>query len=160
MKNKKTLFWLIPLAFEIIIDRISKYLVDSKIQLYDSIKIIDGFFYISHIKNSGAAWGILQNGRLLFIIMTILAGALILVFFFLAKNNFLRLSLVLLFGGACGNLIDRIFAGNVTDFLEFQFGNYIFPLFNAADVFVVSGTIGLALYILFFQNEKEKNKTT
>ena len=150
------MIWIIISLLAACLDQLVKFLVITNIKQENSITIINGFFYITYIKNSGAAWSILQNGRLFFIILTPVIMAVIYYYLYKADNQVLKLSLSLILGGAFGNFIDRLFRGSVIDFLEFHFGSYVFPIFNIADSFVVVGTCLLAIYLLFIHKEKEK----
>jgi signal peptidase II len=142
------MLWIILAVIVAFIDQASKYLVNMKIQYGERIPVINEFFYLTRHTNKGAAWGILQNARSFLIIMTIAASAVIIYLLFKTRNNLFRLSLSFILGGAVGNLIDRVFKGAVTDFLDFYFGKYNFPTFNLADSFITIGTILLAYYLL------------
>ena len=150
------MLWIIISILVVAIDQISKYIVVENITTGELIPVIDKFFYLTLHKNPGAAWGILQNSRLLFLIMIPIISAAVI--YIMIKNNsrFLRFALALILGGAAGNYIDRLFEGKVTDFLLFYIGSYPFPIFNAADMAVTCGTILLAVYMLFIYKEPPK----
>lgn len=152
------MLWIFIILATVVIDRISKLAVINNIGSADAITIIKNFFYIVHSENKGAAWGILQNGRYFFIIIT--AIILIVLAYFMRKydNKLLKASIAFIIGGAMGNMIDRIFRGSVTDFLDFYIGSYHFPTFNAADSFVVIGTFLLAYYLLFIYKDNDDKK--
>lgn len=126
--------------------------------------VIDKVFSFTYVLNDGAAFGILQNQRLFFLIMTLLACAagIILLLRLPQKHWLLKVSSGLILGGALGNLIDRVVIGSVRDFLDAVFietlTGYSFPVFNGADVFVVVGVIMLAVYILFVHDKIYKPK--
>lgn len=149
------MFWIIIAAFIIAVDQISKYIIVSNIQYGQMSTVIESFFYITYHINKGAAWGILQNGRIIFIVLTPIIAAFLIYYIFKSNNKLLKLSLTLILGGAVGNLIDRILAGGATDFLLFYIGSYPFPIFNVADISVVIGTIMLAIYLIFIYKEPE-----
>lgn len=150
------MIWVAIVLFLVAVDRYSKYLVSQNINYGDNITIIDKFFYLTNHDNYGAAWGIFQNGRYIFIALTVVVSVIVIVYMIKAKSRFLRLALSFILGGAFGNLIDRVYKGGVTDFLDFHFGSYNFPTFNAADMCVVIGTILLAIYLLFIYREPDK----
>jgi signal peptidase II len=150
------MLWILLSVLIIVLDQISKYIVVKNIDQGHIIPVIDKFFYLTHYKNSGAAWGILQNGRLLFLIMIPVISAVIVYFMAKKDSRFLRVALAIILGGAAGNYIDRLFAGNVTDFLLFYIGSYPFPIFNVADIAITCGTILLAVYLLFIYKEPAK----
>ena len=151
------MLWIAIVIVLIGIDRYTKYLITQNISYGERIPVIGDFFHLTNHDNYGAAWGIFKNGRYFFIAMTILVSIAIIVVLIKTKSRFLKLALSVLLGGASGNLIDRIFRGGVTDFLDFYIGSYHFPTFNAADMCVVAGTILLAIYMLFIYKEPEKN---
>lgn len=137
----------------IILDQISKLLAVKYLQGSASYIIKKNFFELTYVENYGAAFGILQDRRTFFIIMT-LAVVIGIAFFIInnyyAMNGFLKVGLAILLGGAIGNFIDRIRLGYVIDFISFKFINkYHFPVFNIADIFIVLGT-GLILILVLF----------
>lgn len=134
----------------VLIDQISKKIIELNYNIGDSKEIIKDFFYITSHRNRGAAWGILQNYRYLFLFITILF--LLLLFFYIYKNkvvlkinDYVMFSLII--GGALGNFLDRIIKGEVIDFLDFHIFGYDFPIFNLADTFICLGIFLLALKI-------------
>jgi signal peptidase II len=140
----------------LLLDQLSKYLVIQKIPVHDSIEIIPNFFYFTHIKNTGAAFGIFQGMINIFIVISIAAVILIVILRSLLKieSYLYHVSLGFILGGAVGNLIDRLIMGEVTDFLHFFF----WPVFNLADSFIVIGFIILVIILLKNFSIKEKEK--
>lgn len=130
--------------------------------------VIDKVFSFTYVLNDGAAFGILQNQRLFFLLATlaVCVGGILLLLRLPKKHWLLKVSSGLLLGGALGNLVDRAIIGSVRDFLDATFvetlTGYSFPVFNGADVFVVVGVLMLAAYILFVHDKiykpKEKNE--
>ncbi|MGI6778628.1 MAG: signal peptidase II [Acetivibrionales bacterium] len=155
------MIWLILAAFIVAIDQATKYLVVSNIELGEKIVLIDKLFHLTYIENKGAAWGIFQNGRYVFIVLTILVSVIVAYFLFKSDNRLLKLALSFILGGGAGNLIDRVLRGSVVDFLGVYIGSYEFPKFNVADSFIVVGTIILAYYMIFVYKEgAESNNGT
>lgn len=150
------MIWIAIIIFICIVDQLSKYLVVHNIAVGTSDAVINGFFYLSHIKNRGVAMGMLQDSRIVIVPVTLIIAVVVGYFLYKSKNRFLSLALAFIIGGAVGNLIDRIFVGSVTDFFELRFKSYSFYVFNVADAFVVVGTILLAIYMLIIYKEKEK----
>lgn len=150
------MIWVIIMVLAVILDRITKIFIVNSMTLGQSNAVIDKFFYITYWENKGAAWGIFQNGRYFFIIVTTIVTLVLLYMLYKSDNKLLKTSLAFIIGGAVGNLIDRVYKGSVTDFLDFYFGSYEFPIFNLADSFVVVGTVLLAYYLLFVYKEEEK----
>jgi len=131
----------------VIIDQVTKNAVLTHIGLGGQpISVIDSFFYIVCHRNSGAAWGILKEGRIFFLIITPILIAAMFIFFFRNKNPLLRVALSFVIGGAIGNFVDRLLVGGVVDFLDFYIFGYNFPTFNAADSAIVFGTALLVVY--------------
>ena len=127
----------------IALDQITKYLVISFMNPFDSIEVFP-FLHIVSVRNTGAAFGMFKGlGSSFFIGISVIA--IIFVIWLLIKRayNYLGLSLVL--AGAIGNLIDRILYGNVVDFIDFSVGRFHWPAFNVADS---SLTIGIVVIFL------------
>lgn len=131
----------------IIFDQIIKYLVINNLSLGSSLSIIDNFFYVTYIRNTGIAFGLFQNKNIFMIIIISIIIILLLIFYKKEKNKHLTLniSIVLIISGAIGNLIDRIIRGYIVDYINFTF----WPAFNLADSFVVIGSILLGFYVIF-----------
>ncbi|CCZ57330.1 lipoprotein signal peptidase [Clostridium sp. CAG:762] len=131
----------------LIIDQIVKILVSNYLILGQTTKIINNFFYLTYVQNTGAAFSILIGYRYILIIITLIF------LYYLYKytkkqtnpNKLAILSHGLLLGGIIGNLIDRIIYGYVIDYLDFMIFNYNFPIFNLADTFIVIGCIILVI---------------
>lgn len=131
----------------LIIDQIVKILVSNYLILGQTTKIINNFFYLTYVQNTGAAFSILIGYRYILIIITLIF------LYYLYKdtkkqtnpNKLAILSHGLLLGGIIGNLIDRITYGYVIDYLDFMIFNYNFPIFNLADTFIVIGCIILVI---------------
>ena len=116
-----------------------------------SIPVISGIFHITYIENPGAAFGILANHRILFLLLTIaITGIMVYLYLSLRnKKSLAALSLGLVISGAAGNFIDRFLRGTVTDMFDFQ----IWPIFNIADICICVG-IALLCYVLIFKGEE------
>lgn len=147
----------------IIIDQWTKWFIDKRMELYESIPIIENFFYITSHRNKGAAWGILQGQMAFFYIITVVV--IVGIIYYMQKhamdNRLLAISLSLLLGGAIGNFIDRLVRKEVVDFLDFIIINYDFPIFNIADSALTIGVF-LVLIVTFLDERKAKkgNKLT
>jgi signal peptidase II len=129
-------------------DQLSKYLAAKYLALYSSVVVIKGIFHLSLVHNRGAAFGILKNNVPLFIIISLVA--VVLIYWHLKKavrKRALseRIALLLIFAGACGNLIDRVRLGYVVDFLDFR----VWPVFNLADSAITIGAVILGWRLLF-----------
>ncbi len=141
----------------ILIDQISKGLIDKYIEFGQRIKIINKLFYITNVNNTGAAWGMLPNRTDLLILLTIVVIIVLLQYlksFKKSSNNIIAFGILL--GGIIGNFIDRLFIGYVKDFLELTIFNYNFPIFNISDMCIVIGAILLIIAII---NGEDKNES-
>lgn len=153
------MLYFIIILFAVLSDQIAKYLAVAHLKTAGSIKLIPGLLNLSYVENKGAAFGMLQNGRALFLVLTAAVLLLLLVYTLKTKpeNILYKLSVSMVAGGATGNFIDRALRGFVVDMLEFSFID--FPVFNIADVFIVCGSILFCVYIIFFEaKEGEKNE--
>ncbi|MDB5084321.1 MAG: signal peptidase [Bacilli bacterium] len=139
----------------LIIDQLSKFLVKAWMLQDQAIPIVGNYLVLLSIRNPGAAFGILEGQRWLFITITILVLAVIAV---VEKRipkhrKLVRFSLALLCGGAIGNLLDRVLTGKVVDFIYVQVIN--FPIFNLADA-AISIAVVLLLLDAFFGSQQVK----
>lgn len=145
-----------------LIDQGTKFLIASRLELHEQIPVIGNFFLITSSRNRGAAFGILQDQLWFFIVVTIAVVAGIV--WYLRKmtkegRKLLPTALALVLGGALGNFIDRLLMGEVVDFLQFNFGNYTFPIFNIADSCIVIG-VGLIILDTILDGRREKLHTS
>ena len=148
------------------LDLLTKQLVNRNLMFADRIEVIPGFFYLTHVRNTGAAFGWFSDHpsefKLVFFIGVSLVAMGIIASFYrrLAPGEWLSaLALGLILGGAAGNLFDRIVYREVIDFLHFKlWGGYAWPDFNLADSFIVVGVGILILELL--ATEGEKSATT
>ncbi|MCI5167663.1 MAG: signal peptidase II [Candidatus Electrothrix sp. GM3_4] len=145
-------------------DQLSKLWILENFALYDSRVIIPGFFNLTFLRNSGAAFGMLSDMPLLWrqiFFITIAVVALVTLFFMqrkMGRENFLyTLCLAFIGGGAVGNVIDRVLYGSVVDFLDVYIGKYHWPAFNVADSGI---TVGVTLFLLLQIFEEDGEKTT
>lgn len=150
------MLYILIILGSLILDRASKLVIINKMQLGDSIDVINNFFYITYWENKGAAWGIFQNGRWFLVAVTTIVTIILIKLLIDSKKRILSVALSVIISGAVGNLIDRAFRGSVTDFLDFKIFSYNFPIFNVADMCVVIGTFILMFYLIFAFEEKEK----
>jgi signal peptidase II len=140
----------------IVLDQVTKMMVLRHMPLYHSIPVIPGFFSLTHVHNPGGAFGFLaqyQSPWLHWLFLAAAGLALVMIIYFYhqtpADRRFFGAALALIFGGAIGNLIDRLRYGVVVDFLDFYIGNLHWPIFNIADSAVTVGVIIFVGHILF-----------
>lgn len=134
----------------LLLDQLTKWGIQSTIDLNESIEIIPGFFSLTYVHNTGAAWSMLEGKMIFFYIITIifLIG---MVYFYrtLDKQDRLsRIGVVLMIAGALGNFVDRLFLQYVRDFLDFIILGYDFPVFNVADISLCVGVGCIVLSML------------
>lgn len=147
-------------AFVAIIDQLSKWSIVKNMQLGEKIMLWDPYFGLLSHRNRGAAWGMLQGQFWLFALVTVAVIIGILYYFHKeAKGKPLfQASLMFILGGAIGNFIDRVFRGEVVDFVNVLIPvvNYDFPIFNIADAALTIGVVMLIIYMLFEEKLNQK----
>lgn len=132
----------------IAVDQITKEIIHKNVVYGNSIVLIPGFLEISHVHNTGAAWGMFGNHTAALSAVTLTACALLCFLFFQAEKKLFKAALLLVIGGAIGNLIDRIFRGYVIDFIKFWIFRYEFPNFNVADSCITIGCVIMIIAVL------------
>lgn len=144
-------------ALLVLLDQATKLAAVSALKDGGPYVLIPGVFQLQYLENRGAAFGLLQNARIFFLAVTLIAlAAVIYVLVRLPlkrKYIVLRFLMVLIAAGAVGNMIDRVFLGYVRDFLYFSLID--FPIFNVADIYVTCATILLILLLLFYYKEED-----
>ena len=142
--------WIV--AVIVVLDQATKALVKAKLPLHESMTVIPGFFDLTHVRNTGAAFGMLDNTNFTYkpavmvIVALIALGAVASYALTLpATQRIARLGLALILGGAVGNLIDRAIAGYVVDFVDVYWRGVHFWAFNVADSAI---TVGVVLMLL------------
>jgi signal peptidase II len=141
---------MLPLVIAIAValsDQGTKAIVRATFALGESRPVIDGFFNLTYVRNTGAAWGMLggQNTALTILSIAMLIALIIFRRSFLGSAWEHRVAFGLMIGGIVGNLLDRIRLGWVTDFFDFYVKNWHWPAFNIADAAIC---IGVGIYIL------------
>lgn len=140
----------------VLIDRVTKIAIRARVSPWDVVPVVPGFFNIVHTENPGAAFGVFADASSQFRSVFLIGVSLVVMGIIgtmlwrparmgVAETMLLRTGFALVFGGALGNVWDRAFHGTVTDFLQFFFGRYEFPSFNAADSAI---TIGAGLLLI------------
>lgn len=140
----------------VIIDQLSKFIITNSIELNEMVTIIEDFFFLRHIRNTGAAWGIMSSNTLILALISI-------VFLFFLINyiekmkeisKISQISFGLIIGGIIGNLIDRLLRGYVVDFFSFIIFKYHYPIFNIADILIVVGAFLLIIEFVLTGDDK------
>jgi signal peptidase II len=144
----------------LVLDQLTKMIVDRTMSLHQSIPIIDGLFSLTYVRNTGAAFGLFAGTheafRLPFLILvSVLALGFVVVMLKRLRDEETGLitALSLIIGGAIGNLIDRILYGEVIDFLDFYWSHYHWPAFNVADSCITIGVLITLYYLIRAKGE-------
>lgn len=140
-----------------IIDQVIKYFVINDLKPIQTVEVIPNLFSLTYVENRGAAFGMLENARWIFIIFTVVV-TIVFIYIVLSRkiqSKLFSVSSVLIIGGGVGNLIDRIFLGYVVDYLSLSFFP---PVCNFADYCITVGVVLLAIYILFFYSKDALKK--
>lgn len=140
----------------VVADFVTKKLAVAYLKGGNEVILIEKVFKLSYVENKGAAFGIFQDMRYVFVVLTVL---IVFFLFWLLKSQktqsrIFKTGIILMISGAVGNFIDRVFLGYVVDFLNFYLVD--FPVFNVADCFVCIGAGLLVIYYLFFDCEGKK----
>jgi signal peptidase II len=161
MLKNKYIRLLVFAGIIILLDQLSKALIVYYLPFNRTIPVINGFFNITHIHNPGGAFGLMANlgptaRSIIFLFISSLAVGLIFYFYKKTPANYrwLAAGFALIFGGALGNLIDRIRFGYVIDFFDFYVGHLHWPAFNVADSAISVG-IGIFVFHLLFKKMPE-----
>jgi len=134
------------------LDQLSKWLVSLNMALGESNTVINDFFHITYIRNTGAVFSMFAEHTL---VLGVFAGIVVLgllIFVFLKRKTaspLFLISLVMIASGGMGNVIDRLARGYVVDFFDFR----VFPVFNVADIFVTLGCALILFYTIFIEDK-------
>ena len=133
----------------IVADQLSKIGISNTFALGDSKEIIPGFFNLTYVHNTGAAWSMMEGKMIFFYIVTLLALGIMFYFYFTMdkKDKITQYALVFMIAGTIGNFIDRLCFQYVRDFLDFIILGYDFPVFNIADMALCIGVFLLFVSI-------------
>ncbi|WP_338147426.1 signal peptidase II [Lysinibacillus fusiformis] len=148
-------------AFVVLLDQWTKWLIVKNMEYGERIAVLDPWFGILSHRNRGAAWGMLEGQMWLFSIVTVAVICAIVYFYYKeAKGKpIFQVGLMLLLGGAIGNFIDRIFRGEVVDFVDVLIPiiKYDFPIFNVADAALTIAVVILMIGLIM-EDKKEKKQ--
>jgi signal peptidase II len=153
-------------ATVVLLDQLTKWWVLSSFELYESVPVIPGFFDLTFVINTGAAFGMLAGDQnpwrqLFFVVVTLIALVVLVAAFrqYRRQGGFYVVAIGLIGGGAVGNLIDRLRFGHVVDFLDFYLKGYHWPAFNVADSAI---SVGVAFFFLatFLENGKGRRSSS
>lgn len=149
------IFFLAIALSVILLDQVTKELVQATMPLLTGKPVIAGFFNLIHVRNTGGAFSIFAGAdpmfrRIVFIGLNLLVTGIIAYAYTKTRREdaWLRTAYVLICGGALGNLVDRVRFGSVVDFLDFYIGSYHWPAFNVADMAISAGAVMLCISLL------------
>ncbi len=139
------------------LDQLTKWIVIRAFALGESREVIAGFFHLVHVRNTGAAWSILSGYTWLLGLISILAFVAMAALFrrWNGGSRLMAAMVALLLGGIAGNMTDRLFRGNVVDFLDFSLGGYHWPAFNVADS-AICVSIAVLIFVSWRQEKHRK----
>ena len=156
-KKKSCIIGLIGIILLLALDQFTKYLASTYLKGGNSIILIKGVFQLHYLENRGAAFGMMQGMKYLFVVGTLVMRVLMVLVYWKSpmEKRFVwaRFILILLTAGALGNLADRLILDYVVDFFYFELIN--FPIFNMADIYVSCGMAFLIVFFLFYYKEEE-----
>ena len=149
------------LVFSIfLLDRLSKiYVIFLDNKFFGSEIFSSKFLNISLLWNEGIAFGLLSfNEKIFYNLLTFIILVIILIIFFMVLKSYglKKYSLLMILGGAIGNVYDRIFYGAVPDFIDFHIGNFHWFIFNVADIFITLGVIFMIIIEITGNNKNKK----
>ncbi|MCI9596002.1 MAG: signal peptidase II [Firmicutes bacterium] len=157
MPRDFSMYYYLMIAAIVVLDQIVKRMVVSVMAQGDSIPVVDQIFHITYIQNTGAAFSLMEGFRVLLIALPVAVILAAMGFLFLKRKSahpVLLTSLAFICGGGLGNVIDRARFGYVVDYLDFR----VFPIFNAADIFVCLGCGLLLLYVIVLDRKDLEKK--
>lgn len=150
-------WWCFSVILLTTLDQWTKYLAERRLKGAPDISLIPGVLELSYLENRGMAFGMFQGRQILFLTLCILFFAVLLyLYVHIPKNKYylpLLITGAVLASGALGNFIDRLFYGYVIDFIYFSLID--FPIFNAADIFVVCGGIAFVILVGFCYKDED-----
>lgn len=140
-------------------DQITKYITVANIPLYGAVPFIPGVVRFTYVRNTGAAFSSFQGQQWLFALVFAVFTVLVLWEYFKSPMPFTKLDrwcIAAIYGGALGNMIDRVRLGYVVDMIEAEF--MTFPIFNVGDIFITCGCILLVIRLIFVNKEFWKDE--
>jgi signal peptidase II len=157
MKRFRILLGILSVSILVFIDQFTKIIAKSNLENTDGFPIIKGVFRLLYLENTGAAFGILKDQQIIFVLLTVIVLLFICFIYYKTPNEKkyipINLVLILISAGAIGNMIDRILHNYVIDFLYFELID--FPIFNVADCYVVVSAFALIGLFLFYYKETD-----
>lgn len=140
------------------LDQLTKYLSVAYLSGTDTVPVINGVINLTYVENRGAAFGMLSEHRWVFMSLSIVILAAVMLYLIMArpKSLIVKTCIAFILGGGIGNMIDRIWRGFVVDFIDVKFID--FYIFNIADSFVCVGCIALIIYLIADEIKNSRSK--
>jgi len=156
------IWWLTVTMFALAADQLSKYWMSMRLRDGDEIDVLRGLLKFSYTENPGIAFGMLNNGNVKWLLVSISIVAIGAVVYYItrtpASNRLLLWSLALLAAGISGNLIDRIRLGRVIDFILIYYRSYQWPVFNVADTAITIGATLMAIELFIAPHPEHERR--
>ena len=155
------LYWLLIIFALVVIDQVTKMFAVHLLTAGQSVDVIDGVFRFTYVENRGAAFGMLSEHRWVFMIISVIAIALLLIYLwkYPPESKFAGMAICMIAGGGIGNMIDRVKLGYVIDFLDFcAFPDLWMWVFNVADAFVCVGGGMLVVWLIISTVKEAKEE--
>jgi signal peptidase II len=162
--KKKHLWVGMIVGIVLVLDQVTKYIVEKHIRLHEIITVIPGFFNLTHVRNPGAAFSLFSAApesfrTIFFTTITIIAVVVIIVLIRKTHGRLMVFAFALIMGGALGNVIDRVRYGEVVDFIQWYYRSYYWPSFNIADSAITVAVVLLAIDMLFVKKPQDTIKS-
>ncbi len=143
----------------LILDIMTKLVAELQLKLVGTIPLLQDVFHLTYVENRGIAFGLFSGERWLFVVVTVLVLLVLAMLFTKTTNRsrWLRWGMSLVYGGALGNLLERMAKGYVVDFLDFRLIH--FPVFNLADIAVCVGAVCLMIHFIFYDEKPKEGET-
>lgn len=146
-----------------VLDQITKYIVEQRIRMFEVIPVLPGFFNLTRVRNKGAAFSVLSTAPDVFRIaffVTVTLAAVVVIALLIRKTHerVLVFAFSLIMGGALGNVIDRLRFGEVVDFIQWYYKSHYWPSFNVADSAITAGVVLLGIDMLFKKPQESLKK--
>ena len=158
---KKNILSFLIVAIIFILDRASKYIILEKSKLLGNLNInVNSFLNFNLVWNDGIAFGLLsfdQNIYYNLITIIIILITILIIWFAYKSKGFEKISFLMITGGSLGNIFDRLYYSSVIDFIDFNYNNFHWFIFNVADIFITLGILILIILEFFKLNKHEKN---
>lgn len=149
------IYYIIAFGF-IAIDIWTKFLAENALKAIGTVPIINDILHLTYVENRGIAFGMFSGGRIYFVVISLiilaLLSAVVLKTPKTSRTVWLKTATAFIYGGAIGNMIERIFKGYVVDFIDFRIID--FPVFNVADIAVCTGAAMLIIHFLIAEDKK------